>query len=187
MLTRLNEPALAALAEGYRAEFLSGAGPAALLDRRSLAPLRRRVALDAYEDRAVFLSPAGRNLAPPRRRVVYEARASCHMFSWTSTWTLQSTTRRGWRSCPRSSRFGSSAAPSPWSLPLRARASSELHVVGIHAISTPTRLRSWHDDLLAEAEALGPGAFDGLTLTFSPDIANQDRWRALGFNARAPQ
>ena len=49
-------------------------------------------------------------------------------------------------------------------------------------------MTSWHDDLLAEAEALGPGAFDGLTLTFSPDdIANQDRWRALGFNARAPQ
>jgi len=186
MLPRLSEPALAELAEAYRAELVSAAGPAALLDGRSLAPLRRHVALNAYRGRASSYAHASlAYLAHFRPRINFlDAPASAALLPYVAVdmytclditvdhaaWLALLPAKHAWlHGCPLAEVVAIA----------RARAHPELRAISNSAISIPTRLTSWHDDMLAEAEALGPGAFDGLTLTFAIYVADKDRWRAL--------
>ena len=192
MLARLNEPALAELTEAYRAEFLSGAGPAALLDRRSLASTRGHTILGEY--RASSYAHASRAYLAHFKPSIdtLDAPASAALLPYIAVDDCLDITvdHAAWLALlPAQQQAWLDGCPLAEVVAIaRARARPELRVIGAYAISIAgtIRLTSWHDDLLAEAEALGPGAFDGLTLTFSVYVADQDRWRALT-HAHAPQ
>ena len=143
MLARLNEPALAELAEGYRAELVSGAGHAAMLDGRSLAPLRRHVALNAYKTRASSYAPASRAYLAHFRPMVnfLDVSASTAILPYVAVdmYTCLDITvdHAAWLALlPAQQRAWLFYCPLAEFIAI-ARASPELHVLVDSAISTP--------------------------------------------------